>query len=187
MVVLQRTIGNRAACAVLQRWLAVKSTDLVAHQVKGSSYTAILNKLDEYHATNRVAVRFRLLQEMQIAVKKWLDEHGDQVRDPRVTSMANLRQALEAEQTTARSEHLYVDKVRSTIEKRGQNKDFSAGFEFASTFVSQALTATEKLAAGEAVPGRESYGEGPDAVRIMKERGLTDAEMLALKIYTVGD
>ena len=201
VLALQLAAGNRATMTalgrtpkrVMQRVLTFQPSELVGvrSQEKGkTSFDGIWMLLVQYYETNLVETRYELLKKLQKAINKWMEDHdGETKNDPRPAKLVDLQKAVGAELATAAAEAEYVEDLRRTYADR--KKDiYNTGFQFASTFIGEGIDDTDLVLTNgppDRLRLRAPYGGGPEAHKIMNDRALTDAEMLAIKVYTTGD
>jgi hypothetical protein len=128
-----------------------------------------------------------------VDVGKWLKTHletsdfrklAKRGPDPRRVELGKLLAELDGEVENARSEHMYVRQLRDTAKTREQKVYATPHFEFASTDLAAAIDETDVLMSED--NGGRSIDDSVSS-KLAANQGLTDAELLALKVYTTGD
>lgn len=201
---LQRTAGNAvvarllatgnrstvpvkgAARGVIQRELATNPDDIPT-DVGPNEDRPILIRLKDalkaYYGARRSEERYSLLNMMLRNIADWFTAYKASTSKKAASGKASrlnfklglFKDEIEKELPEAKRDADYVEYVRlgkfeyTSFESKGQARD------------------TAKLLGGETDIAQALKGMGPEALRIVREAGLTEPETLALKVYTVGD
>jgi hypothetical protein len=144
----------------------------------GPTYRAIRERLAQYHAERGAEERYGLIVAMQTLITDWRKKHlsdkSERGKKHR-SRLDTLQKAIDQERPTAMLHAGYVNRMKAGAFK----------------FLSQEAT-TEHAPAGELIRGRtdaQQADKGLDekALRKLEKYGLSEAELLAIKVYSVGD
>jgi hypothetical protein len=211
VVALQRTAGNTAVSGVLQkgrgspgtprmrdgdaksdtgvegvapglvqRDLTIKPEDLGEAGKKSKllgqdTYQAIKDLLKEYHASNEANEKYARFVFIRTKIDSWrkANEHSSTGSfSKRKLRIDLLEKDMNAEEPRAKRQAEYIDDMRKSR------------FDYASSEAKPQLTKTDELMRGKT--GEADKGTGQDALNLVTKYRLTDAELLAIKIYSVG-
>lgn len=148
---------------------------MLGHGGKGT-YGLIKERLTLYHRERKSGVRHALLGQMTTLIADWRRKHGSSASHENRERAKNLNVlelaiALELPEATLHSEYV---------------SDLSLGkFKYASYESQGEIRATDKLMSGET--GSAELGLGKEALEEIEKYGLTEAQVLAIKVYSVGD
>jgi hypothetical protein len=184
---LQRTAGNavvarllapgKAARSVIQRDLTTEPKDIETKKGPAElrDYLKGLKQHLKAYGRTKGSDKLLLLPLMLGSIKSWLEKYAGAPTGKASVESYKLKLQLEALKGEIEKEQLsaYVEAVRL------------GEFEYASFESEGQLRKTEELMSGKlADPLR---GMGPQALKLIQDAGLTEAETLAIKVYTVGD
>ncbi len=183
---LQRSAGNAAVAALLrkpvlpppptpllQRDLAFGPA-LMGHGGPGT-YGLIKEKLTLYHAERKSTVRLQLLLTIQSLITEWENKHGSSTaRDDqdRAKTLGMLKRAIKLELPEATLHGEYVSDM------------YLGKFKYSSYESQREVGAADMLTFGET---GVASGTGAKALQKILDYRLTEAEVLAIKTYSVGD
>jgi hypothetical protein len=196
VLALQRMVGNRATAQVVQRQLRENSEDLekgmpraevksAFGKVASVAYKEILRALNRYHGTLKAAERLEAVTKLEGYTKALLTENAERPtrKKVQVTGAGIFYvKRFEALHTAAAKEkrelEYQVNYMRRLSDRVGGDRfiwQSSSMEKFAATPVSS-------LAEGGlgALPGSDFEG-----MKVMHDVRLTDAELLALRIYSL--
>jgi hypothetical protein len=185
---LQRTAGNAAVVGLLGsgKRTPAPARERVLHRVlafnpallgspgKKKTYGRIKQTVEDYQVEQRPRMRIRLLVALEDLINTWHDEHPSPRSgqdDDRAKTLGLLTMAITVEQPNVTDP--YVAELKA------------GRFKYASSDASKEVTATHKLIAGQL--GSPSLGLGQKAFDLIEKYDLTEAEVLAIKVYSVGD
>jgi hypothetical protein len=205
---LQRTAGNAVvarmlapgkrssapvklkARGVIQRELKTQPDDIETDQGPNEARPILIRLKDglkAYYGARRSEERFSLLKMMQANIIDWLAAyaagpatgHGSRVN----LRLGRFKTEIEDELPGATEHAEYVEHMRL------------GKFEYTSFESGGQVRMAEALMLGETPRGYElmkpeeiaAKGMGPEALNLVREGGLTEAETLAIKVYSVGD
>ena len=125
------------------------------------------------------SVLLQLKQTLDAWLASWADRQSAKSKSGIAgkTKMAidALKTEVEAEEPKAEEEDRYV-------------RDLEHGrFEYASSESESEIRAADELMEGKADDAHKAYGRGSEALKTIQEKGLSQAETLAIKVYSVGD
>lgn len=188
LAALQRSAGNRAVSAMMgasvpvQRKLSVAAKDMdpdvgTKSKIMGafgrSTFAMIQGALQSYEKASTPQQKASHLQQLSNLCAKWVNEHAGSKgaqNAKRRAFVQRLIDELPAEQVAlskSMAEDIYMSNVANAGDK-GSDK-----------FALEALNQSGKMAAET---GADKEGKG-----LAKEKGLTDAEVAAIRIFTASD
>jgi hypothetical protein len=198
VLALQRSAGNQATGAALglgrrplQRRLRY-GPDFLVGQAKApagdNTFKKIVDALTEYRATQKVGEQLWLLETMLALIAKWVKANAKgksadiQARLQKLTTLeADIRVV---EMPTAQKEAQYLRDVKDQAKKTEAGKHEKGKLPHMSYLAVFAAEQATMLAEGKT---SKSAGESQEALELMRKYDLTDAEVAAIKIYTVDD
>jgi hypothetical protein len=144
----------------------------------GTTYGTIRSQLTKYHATRRVYDQYEHLVAAQKLIGAWRKKHekdksahADKHRD----RLKDLDDKITAELKELAPQAQYVKDM------------LLKNFMYASSDALAELDAVRDLVEGKADPSKAEQGRDKKALRRLEKFPLTEAELLAIKVYTVGD
>lgn len=197
MAFLQHSAGNRAVGRILdpspppahsgniQRKLAFDASQLGAAQSRGekveaaisaTTYSKIIAALKSYHANKDLHQELQLVDVILGLSQAWMKKYGTSKSKTDIKKRV-LVEDLEAEAGVERGRLLAAAKYLEDA-KAGEMS------ELTETGTKMALPAAKSVSAGNATRG---FGTGQAAVDIVKQFGLSEGELAAIKIFTASD
>jgi hypothetical protein len=193
VLALQRLVGNRATGVLLgrvaqrsiQRRLvygpdflggtgAIGKVKALAGQ---STYTKIRETLEEYRAERKAGGQLWLLKTMLALIIKWTNANASSKSAgnlERKRKLSLLGQAIHTEIPLAEEQAQYM---RDMEKPEGK-------FDYMSMSAPMAVDQARELAEGKTTG---SSGQTPEALELMQKYDVSDAEMAAIKTYSVDD
>jgi hypothetical protein len=171
--------GARRAAAgpVIQRDLAAVPGMLGSGRA-GTTYTALRERLAKYFEDRGVEERYAHIVEMERLISTWKKAHekdkskrGKKHRD----RLELLERAIVVERQRAMSHADYVRRMRE------------GWFKYLSGEAKPEYPAVHALVGGQTKATSTEAGLDDKALAMLRKHGLTEAEVLAIKVYTVGD
>jgi hypothetical protein len=186
VLALQRSAGNQATLRMLSRKLTVKRADLEqagagagangkgARPPEEDQFIKLCTALDAYPTmSSRGSDRVQAVQAMLVYAERWIERYAEIYRDPRLPKVRKLQGELTAELKELIRGEDYLRKVKSQQD-----------FFWQSSYAKRQVEIAQGMAAGKA---SGEPGDTPEAVDIMKKRGLTDADLAAIRIYSADE
>lgn len=185
MLALQRTIGNRATQRVLARRLTVKPDQLPVERddTRRTQIKLIRQTLEGYETSRTAAERIPVLQYMQSIIKAWHDA-GGQATSIGGQWLFRLLTEVEADLDEMKAQVEYMADLDKQLNYVANPQAGTPKFKYLSKLSPQAIKQAKNLAQGQT---SAIVGEDQLSLDVMKQAALTDAEVAALKIYTVAD
>lgn len=165
-----------------------------------TTFEQIRQKLDEYWHTHESSREVTLLLELFGLSEQWISTHKKITSDEEIRKeldVRDLRKSIARELPYAKAQKKYMEDLQVAKKDPYYKKskvDKGSSFQYLSQMARlQAIDQAGKLGRGEtdtAVPGRSDLfiqGMSPAALQIVKDNHLTDAEIAAIKIYTIDD
>lgn len=203
VLALQRSAGNHATQALLQRKVATDPATLGETGKVGrlkavfgqSTYTKIREALADYHAASTPGKQYVLMKILMALIVKWTDANAagkGQGNQERLFKLQRLAQEITVEMASfgpGGGEYLAdleeqmelneadAEEAKDTGTPTRKNRD-RGKFRYASSQVRQAMQESRDITEGK---GKK------EAVELVKKYGLTLADVTAIRIYTVDD
>ena len=161
--------------ASIQRRLAFGPQQLGKGRA-GKTYSDIRARLEQYGKARSTSDQLKLLADMQKLIDDWRAKHKQD----------------KSEHAKKHRKRLDVLEQAITLELKDPQVEYikdmlSGGFLFASTDAQAERVAAADLIRGIADPLKTEEGRDAKALRRLEKHPLTEAELLALKVYSVGD
>ena len=186
-----RALVNGAARGVLQREIRTKPDDIETDQGPTEARPILIRLRDglkAYYGARRSEERFSLLKLMHRNILDWLAAYKASPAATGGGSRVNFKLGIfkteiDDELPGATEQSEYVEQMRL------------GKFEYTSFESGGQVRMAEALMVGETPKGYEKLnpeeiaakGMGPQALSLVRDFGLTEAETLAIKVYSVGD
>jgi hypothetical protein len=197
LLALQRSAGNRATAAavaggLLQRRMDFDPAFLGASSFKEKAAAAfggenlwrqIKDALIEYRATPQAERQLALLKTMLALIIKWMDgnKKARSSGGGRAFTLGQLGEAIHKEMANAERQAGYMADVASEESAMMGGQPRGSKFKYLSSTASSAISSAQAVAGGGGGKAERAQAE------LMKQYDLTDAELAAIKIYTVDD
>lgn len=162
-------------------------TNKVGIQQQGTAYKKIITAVDDYWATSESWHEVILLDSILGLIDIWTENHANSTSKQdtmKGITLEVLRQAALQEKPKALAQQQYMDDLETTTNTENPQQG-PKPFQFMSELARMFPTQQGKgLARGET---SRDAGQSKTALALVKKYKLTDAEIAAIKIYTVDD